>query len=368
MSAFSAMLPNSVASVTGWCPPTRPIRDEDAVRACPPWLIARGRSLEVPRLDQVPLHHCSFGSDAAAARFAVVLVELGIANPADWKHSAGEPGRFLQRTLDRFIRQHGETEIDGAFDFSITLSTAAHEWCETEDEPDGSQMFLYFEAHSCGFVNLGPALALCERAHPRLPATFARLFLNGIGGCFRLYDHRDAEEHISFLEESYDPTDAAEALSALPNRCSILPPCMKARPLGRRQLKALLSGMALNDPVARLLKAAGGLQSLANGVRLPAIPIEIREVFSDCNAPVPVMLVIYRAGDAIEACFDNERQTMLELTPEPWPLIPFNGTDLESTRQAFRGLGGALDVLAAARHVLDLAPGWEPIGREERRS
>jgi len=324
--------------------------------------------LEVPRLDQVPLHHCSFGSDAAAARFAVVLVELGIANPADWKHSAGEPGRFLQRTLDRFIRQHGETEIDGAFDFSITLSTAAHEWCETEDEPDGSQMFLYFEAHSCGFVNLGPALALCERAHPRLPATFARLFLNGIGGCFRLYDHRDAEEHISFLEESYDPTDAAEALSALPNRCSILPPCMKARPLGRRQLKALLSGMALNDPVARLLKAAGGLQSLANGVRLPAIPIEIREVFSDCNAPVPVMLVIYRAGDAIEACFDNERQTMLELTPEPWPLIPFNGTDLESTRQAFRGLGGALDVLAAARHVLDLAPGWEPIGREERRS
>jgi len=368
MSAFSAMLPDSVASTTSLRSPARSIRDEDTVGACPPWLIAKGRSLEVPRLNRVPLHHCSFGSDAAAARFAGVLVELGIANPADWKHSSGEAGRFLQRTLDRFVCEHGETEIDGAFDLSVTLSTAPHEWCENEDEPDGSQMFLYFEAHSCGFVNFGPALALCERAHPRLPATFARVFLNGIGRYFRLYDHRDAEEHISFLEENYDPTDAAEALSALPNRGAILPPCMKARPLGRRQLKALLSGMALNDPVARLLKAAIGLQGMANGVRLPAIPIEIREVFSDCNAPVPVLLVIYRAGDAIEACFDNERQTMLELTPEPWPLIPFNGTDLDSTRQAFRYLGGALDVLAAARRVLDLAPGWEPIGREERRS
>jgi hypothetical protein len=56
------------------------------------------------------------------------------------------------------------------------------------------------------------------------------------------------------------------------------------------------------------------------------------------------------------------------MTPEPWPLIPFNGTDLESTRQAFESLGGALDTLAAARRVLDLVPGWEPIrGNEEKR-
>ena len=71
--------------------------------------------------------------------------------------------------------------------------------------------------------------------------------------------------------------------------------------------------------------------------------------------------------DAIEACFDDERQSMLELTPEPWPLIPFNGTDPESTLRAFRCLGGALDVLAAARRVLDLVPGWEPINREDER-
>lgn len=368
MSAVPAILPNSVGGATTWHLRPPPVPNHGTVRTCSPWLIARGHSLDVPRLDQVPLHHCSFGSDAAAARFASVLVELGIANPADWKRSNKEPGRFLQRTLDRFIREHGEEEIDGAFELSVTLSTDPHEWCESEDEPDGSQMFLYVEAHSCGFVNLGTALALCEKAHPRLPATFARLFLHSIGGCFRIYDDRDAEEHISFLEENYDPTEDADALSALPDRGSILPACMKARPLGPRQLKSLLSDLAPNGPVARLLQAALELQTVANGVRLPPIPDAVREVFCDCNPPVPVLLAIYRAGDAIEASFDDERQTMLELTPEPWPLVPFNGIDPESTLQAFGCLGGALDILAAARRVLDLVPGWEAISRGERRS
>jgi hypothetical protein len=70
----------------------------------------------MPRLDLVPFQHCSFGSDAAAARFACLLIELGIANPADWQRSAAEPARFLRYTLDRFIREHGEKEIDGAFE------------------------------------------------------------------------------------------------------------------------------------------------------------------------------------------------------------------------------------------------------------
>jgi len=61
------------------------------------------------------------------------------------------------------VKSHAERAIDGAFELSVTLSTDPHEWCETEDEPDGSQMFIYIEASSCGFVNLGPALTLAKR-------------------------------------------------------------------------------------------------------------------------------------------------------------------------------------------------------------
>jgi hypothetical protein len=367
MSAIPAVLPNPRAGTPIQWLHQKEVSNQGAVGPCPPWLIARGPSLGVPRLDRVALHHGSFGGDAAAARFASVLIELGIASPHDWKGCSGDPARFIGRALDRFVRSHGEAEIDGAFELSVTFSTDVHEWCESDDEPDGSQLFLYMEACSCGFVNLGPALALCEKEHPRLPVTFARRFLNSMGRHFRVYDDRDAEEHISYLEENYDPTEDREALRALPDRNLILPPCMKRQPLGNRRLRALLSRMRPESLVSRLLGATLELERVSETVKLPEIPEPIRDLFCDCNPPVPVLLAIYQQGDAIEASFDDESQSMQEATPEPWPLIPFDGTDPKSTAQAFSCLGGVLDTLAAARRVLDLAPGWEPIRREKKR-
>src|ERR1700722_4532846 len=254
MPAIPAVLPNPRAGTSIQRLQPKEVNNQGAAGSCPPWLIARGPSLGMPRLDRVALHHGSFGSAAAAARFARILIELGIASPHAWSRCSGEPARFLGRALDRFVRSHGEAEIDGAFELSVTFSTDAHEWCESEDEPDGSRLFLYMEAYSCGFVNLGPALALCEKEHPRLPVTLARGFLNSMGRHFRVYDDRDAEEHISYLEENYDTTEDREALRALPDRNLILPACMKRKPLGNRSFGALLSRMP-ESRIAQLLRA-----------------------------------------------------------------------------------------------------------------
>jgi hypothetical protein len=364
MPAIPAVLPSPCAGTPKQQLQPKEVSNQGATGPCPPWLIARGPSLGVPRLDRVALHHGSFGSDAAAAGFASILIELGIASPHDWRRCSGDPVRFIGRALDRFLGSHGEAEIDGAFELSVTFSTDAHEWRESEDEPDGSRLFLYMEAYSCGFVNLGPALALCEKEHPRLPVTFARRFLNSMGRHYRIYNDRDAEEHISYLEENYDPTEDREALRALPDRNSILPACMKRQPLGGRSLRVLLSRMTPGSRVARLLRAVLELERVSETIKLPEIPEPILDLFCDCNPPVPVLLAIYQQGDAIEASFDDESQSMQEATPEPWPLIPFDGTDPKSTEHAFECLGGVLDTLAAARRVLNLVPGWEPIRRE----
>jgi hypothetical protein len=362
MSAVPAVLPNPRPSAPAQYLRPEAFSPEGAGRARAPWLIAPGPSLGIPRLDHVSLRHSSFGSDAAAARFATVLIELGIGNPSDWSGCGQEPAKFLRRTLDRFVERQAEAAIDGAFELSVTLSTDPHEWCETEDEPDGSQMFLYMEAGSCGFVNLGPALALCEKEHPQLPVTFARMFLHGLGRCFRIYDDRDAGEHLSMLEDNYDPEEGREAL---PDRKKLLPPFMDQRPLRGAALRIILGRMAPRNRVLRLLNAALEVDRISRLVRLPVIPEPVREMFGDCNLPLPILLAIYQQGDAIEACFDDESKSMLEITPEPWPLIPFDGTDSISTDRAFRCLKGALDALVAARRVLDLVPGWEPIRREE---
>src|ERR1022692_2143567 len=104
MSAIPAVLLHPLAST-----PTRHLRPkevghEGTGRACAPWLIARGRSLDVPRLDRVALHPSSFGTGAGSAPFAKLGVEHEIANPSDGEACAGDPAKFLRRTLDRFVR------------------------------------------------------------------------------------------------------------------------------------------------------------------------------------------------------------------------------------------------------------------------
>jgi len=366
MPTVPAVVPNPCASAPAQHLRPEGVGHEGARRTRAPWLIAPGPSLPIPRLNRVGLRHSSFGSDAAAARFATILIELGIGNSSDWSRCGREPAGFLRHTLNRFIERSTEAAIDGAFDLSVTLSTDPHEWCEIEDEPDGSQMFLYMEAGSCGFVNLGPALALCEKEHPQLPVTFARLFLYGLGRVFRVYDDRDADERLSVLEDDYEPGTGQDD-APLPDRDKLLPPCMKKRPLGRRALKALMDRLGPSKQVSRLLKATVELDRISGRVRLPEIPEPIRDAFCDCNPPVPILLAIFQQGDAIEACFDEESQLMLEATPEPWPLIPFDGTDAMSTECAFACLKDALNTLLAARRVLDFVPGWEPIRREDKK-
>src|ERR1700676_3332060 len=112
MSAVPAVLLHPLASTPAQHLRPKEVGHEGTGRACAPWLIARGLSLDVPRLDRVALHHSSFGSDAASARFAPILVQLRIGNPFDWDTFAREPAKFLRRTLDRFVSRHGESEID----------------------------------------------------------------------------------------------------------------------------------------------------------------------------------------------------------------------------------------------------------------
>src|SRR5438477_2628291 len=94
---------------------------ERAGRSGSSWLIAPGRTLEVPRLEGVAVQHPAFGSDQAAAKLAAILLELNIAKPADWRSCGGEPQGFIARALDRFVRSHGESNIDGAFELCVAL-------------------------------------------------------------------------------------------------------------------------------------------------------------------------------------------------------------------------------------------------------
>ena len=68
----------------------------------------------------------------------------------------------------------------------------------------------------------------------------------------------------------------------------------------------------------------------------------MREEMGDMNSPLPGLLAVFKSDDAIEGCFDEEAQTMMEVTPEPSLIIPLSADQPASVKAAFRTLGSCV--------------------------
>ena len=74
----------------------------------------------------------------------------------------------------------------------------------------------------------------------------------------------------------------------------------------------------------------------------------------DSNPPVPALLAVFEKHDAIEGCFDEEAQGMLECAPEPNLIVPLQSDDAESVRTAFQTLEVACSVFQQGAHLIKL--------------
>ncbi len=137
-----------------------------------------------------------------------------------------------------------------------------------------------------------------------------------------------------------------------------IPACIKGRPLGRRKLRKVRAQLG-ETQAGLLVDALLALADISGRAKRPELTDRMREELCDTNPPLPSLLAVFAEGDAVEGCFVEEGQTMMEVTPEPSVILPFNAHQPESVRQAFRTFGVICDTLAAASRVIDLMPGTE---------
>ena len=323
--------------------------------ASPGQLMAQGASLLLPRLAGVPLIHRVVADDRLAVMLAKSLVEQDIAVPGDWKKTEGDPTSFTRLTLERWIKAHGGSAIRRRFLLVAAISDTACEWAE-RDESKPNQLFLIVEPSeaSCGCVTFGPTLELLEKVHPHLPATFFHLFVGALNRWTRVYDFRDAEERAETLRE-WAAQEADADQYEIPDVQGSIPPCMRQAALDELELARLKD--KIDDPLAaRLLEAAINLDRVSAQAKRPELGDDIGEQLSDCNLPLPCLLALFAEADAIEACFTEEADGMLEVTPEPNLIIPFDPTHTERVRDAFHVFRVACETIAAASKVIDLMP------------
>ncbi|MGA9056102.1 MAG: hypothetical protein WB763_06265 [Terriglobia bacterium] len=318
--------------------------------------MAQGRGLLIPRLDAIPLIHRLVADDHLAVMLAKALVELDIAVPGDWKRAEHDPTSFIRITLERWIDTHGGSAIRHRFLLSAVISNTPCDWAE-RDETKPNQLFLIVEPSeaTCGCAAFGPTLQLLEDVHPQLPATFFHLFIGALNRWLRVYDYRDAEERAETLREWIAQEPDADQYE-IPDVEGSIPPCMRRTALDEGELARLKD--RINDPIAtKLVEAALALDHLSAQAERPELDDDIGQQLSDCNPALPCLLALFAEADAIAACFDEEAQGIMEVTPEPNIIIPFDPTDTESVRGAFQVFGVACQTIAAASRVIDLMPG-----------
>ena len=137
-----------------------------------------------------------------------------------------------------------------------------------------------------------------------------------------------------------------------------IPPCLNRPTLDQRRLRSVRAQLGKTQ-VGRLIDSVLDLERISRQAKRPELTDEMRKELCDTNPPLPSLLAVFAEGDAVEGCFTEDGQTMMEVTPEPSVVLAFNAHEPESVRQAFRIFGVICDTLAAASRVMDLMPGNE---------
>lgn len=317
-------------------------------------LIGIGSQLAVPHLNGVSARHQMALGVQPAARLALSLLDAGIANGKDWNPDRNNPVEFVENTLRRWALKNGGDEIATEFDVALALVSDLEPYSEGGfSTAIDQEMYIVLEPETAGYVVLGPLLRELAGIHGRLPATFFDLFTSALNRWIRVYDFRDAEERVEMLREWYEGDPDSEHVE-LPDVRGATPKFVRTRkPLHESSLERLaekIGDKRIEGIVSGLLQ----LSAASRKAQRPEIGADASERLADSNPPLPALLAVFEKQDAIEGCFDEEAQGMMECPPEPNVIIPLKIAEVDSVKTAFRIAEVVCDVLTRASRLTKL--------------
>src|SRR5271157_3612705 len=164
----------------------------------------------------------------------------------------------------------------------------------------------------------------------------------------RVYDDLDARERIEQMTEWAEGEDVPDSYET-PKLDQDLPDCLAdkqrsdtARPLASFPLPAI-------PRLRELVETTIELQRVSHLMERPRRDdewLERERHYHSLDLPLPAILLYFRPGDAVMACFDDECEYWGQETPEPNLIIPVRPDDPASARQALAVIETLMQVLA----------------------
>ena len=290
------------------------------------------------------------------------LVEIGLATEPDWIAAGKAPAALVDSVFRRFLRDHGQEIITERFELSLTLGESIVDTGYSDSGADSNgQLLLVLNTESSFPLGTGLAIEELERCHPGMGVAFYDTLRQALHRWIRVYDDWDArnriEQMVEWAEGEEDP-DSYE----IPKLDQDLPECLRSRESADspQSLDSFPAPTELS--LKGLVETTLELHRVSNSMERPRLDedwLESQRSYHSLDLPLPAILLYFRPGDAVMACFDDECEYWGQETPEPNLIVPLRPNDPAKVRHAFAVIETVMRVLVLTAQIKTLIDGRE---------
>jgi len=293
---------------------------------------------------------------------AQTLVELDLAAESDWIAAERVSAALVEAVFHRFLRDHGQEIIAKHVELYLTLGESIIDIHYSDNEPDANgQLFLLLNTGSSFPLEVGEMIDELERCQHGLGVSLYNTVREALYRWVRVYDDWDARNRIEQMVEWAEGEDDPESYE-IPNLDQDLPECLRSRESSESS-PSLDSFHIPSIPwLKQLVETTLELHRISHSVERPQPDeewLDSQRNYHSLDSPLPAILLYFRSGDAVMACFDDECEYWGQETPEPNLIIPLQPSDRDSARQAFAILETLMQVLVLTTRVKTLIEGRE---------
>ena len=300
--------------------------------------LAPAFSQALPSLIGVPADYTHETNRELLFQLCAALAREGLGGWKTWKQAQGSAIRFAQAAIASGIGEERDNLLTRNVEYHFSVTDSLERYGEDSQLGSG-KLAIQIECGGSGYLKIGPAIEAMETEAEGLGAAFYWTLTRALYRVIRLYNHDDALMYEEQLRECAAQDDEEnQGQYEFPEVEKALPECIR-KTLKRDHREGKMQDRALlwRHRNGRFKEWINRLRRIERLARLPLKHSReyIEEGYYD-QPPLPCLLVCFKEHDALEACFDEESQSMLEATSEPALCVVFSPADPAEVHNALR--------------------------------
>ena len=264
---------------------------------------------------------------------------------------------MVEHVLRRYLADRGQSIIAEHFELTLTLGEAIVDSVYGEAEPTSpGQLFFVLNTESSFALGVGEAITELEGAHAGMGQAFYDTLRQALYRWIRVYDDMDARERIEQMTEWAEGEDDPESYE-IPKLEQDLPPCLADKRRYRQDPASRLVSSSCCPKVERTGRNHNRVTAsfpFDGTAQVDEEWLDRERNYHSLDLPLPAVLLYFRAGDAVMACFDDECEHWGQETPEPNLIIPLRADDPASVRQALAVIETLMQVLVLTVRIKNI--------------